>query len=65
MYVCTGIGSYNVTMNIAFSSMCHSCWLTNVNQDIPVVAVTEMYIAQLQKQNQILGIMIFLTMAQH
>ena len=30
-----------------------------------MVAVTEIYIAQFQKQNQLLDIVIFLTIAQH
>ena len=45
--------------------MCPSWWFTSVNQHIRMVAVTEMYIAQFHKQNQLLDIVIFLTMAQH
>ena len=60
----TRIGSFCITLNIAISNMCPSLWFTSVNQHIRMVAVTEMYIAQFHKQNQLLDIVIFLTMAQ-
>jgi len=63
----TRIGSFGITLNIAISNTCPPWWFTftSVYQHIRMVAVTEMYTAQFHKQNQLLDIVIFRTMAQH